>query len=77
VSSGQDDRLDDDELVAGPNEFQDGGDLVPVVTTLTADLFGADDVASGGAEARLLGGVVLIEGRDAGVTDFGHRRQSL
>ena len=57
-------ELDDDELVAGADELDDRSQLVAALAALAAGLLGSDDLAAGGVQPSLLGGVVLIERRD-------------
>ena len=58
-------------LVARPDELKDGRKFVAAITALAADLLSTDDLTAGGPKARLLGGVVLVAGGYAGVTDLG------
>jgi hypothetical protein len=62
------------QLVARPDEFEDRGEFVAAITALAADLLSTNDLTAGGPKARLLGGVVLVAGGYAGVTDLGHGR---
>jgi hypothetical protein len=63
-------KLDNNDLVAGTNEFEDRCKFVTAGEGLAADLFAASDLAAGGLETQFLRGVILVGTAHTPIPDF-------